>query len=258
MNDPFRTLGIPSTASEEEIKTAYRSLAKKYHPDLNPDDPQGAERKMKEINEAYAEAMRIKKNGGTYQSGSYGSSSSSSREQGYGSYRPYGSSGDQGSRNSGYSDPFGFGFGFGPFGGFESAGGQSGQRAGYRARTRVYDDAELQAAADDISAGRYQSAQQLLDRMTAHDAAWHYLSALASRGLGNSMAALNHARSAVRMDPDDEDYRALLQSLEGPGYGYRQTSGHTTGFNPSCMTAWAACVLLQCCMGRGMPFFFCC
>ncbi len=253
MNDPFRTLGVPSTATEEEIKSAYRSLAKKYHPDLNPEDPQGAERKMKEINEAYAEAMRIKKGGGTYQSGNYGSSSSrgqgSANSGGYGQY---------GNRNSGYSDPFGFGFGFGPFGGFESRTGQNGQTYGYRARTKVYDDAELQAAAEDISAGRYQNALQLLNRMTAHDAAWHYLSALANRGMGNLMAALNHARSAVRLDPDDPEYRSLLESLEGPGTGYRQSSGRTGGFNPSCMTVWAACLLFQCCMGRGMPFFFCC
>ena len=36
--DPFQVLGVPSTASEDEIKSAYRKLAKKYHPDLNPGD----------------------------------------------------------------------------------------------------------------------------------------------------------------------------------------------------------------------------
>lgn len=49
--DYYKTLGISNKASEKEIKTAYRKLARKYHPDLNPDNKE-AELKFKEINEA--------------------------------------------------------------------------------------------------------------------------------------------------------------------------------------------------------------
>ena len=50
--DSYEVLGVARGASEEEIKAAYRRLAKRYHPDLNPGDPTAAQ-KMNEINQAY-------------------------------------------------------------------------------------------------------------------------------------------------------------------------------------------------------------
>ena len=51
--DYYEVLGVNKNATDEELKKAYRKLAKKYHPDANPDNPKAAEAKFKEVNEAY-------------------------------------------------------------------------------------------------------------------------------------------------------------------------------------------------------------
>jgi len=53
MKDYYQTLGVPDNASQEEIKSAFRKLAFKYHPDTNPGNEKQAEEKFKGINEAY-------------------------------------------------------------------------------------------------------------------------------------------------------------------------------------------------------------
>lgn len=77
MRDPYQVLGVPSTATDEEVKKAYRDLARKYHPDNYHDNPLAdlAQERMKEINEAYEAVQSQRKaarSGGYSASGGYG------------------------------------------------------------------------------------------------------------------------------------------------------------------------------------------
>ncbi len=73
--NPYDVLGVSPNASDEEVTRAYKALAKRYHPDLNPDNPSAADR-MGQINRAYddVKAMRQRAaDGGAYSSGAYSS-----------------------------------------------------------------------------------------------------------------------------------------------------------------------------------------
>lgn len=80
MKSPYEILGVSETAGDDDIKRAYRELAKKYHPDNYNDSPLAdlAEEKMKEINEAYDQICEMRRNGtgSSASSGSYGTGSS--------------------------------------------------------------------------------------------------------------------------------------------------------------------------------------
>lgn len=76
MRDPYQVLGVPSTATDDEVKKAYRDLARKYHPDNYHDNPLAdlAQERMKEINEAYeaVQSQRKAARAGGYSGGGYG------------------------------------------------------------------------------------------------------------------------------------------------------------------------------------------
>ena len=80
MNDPYKILNVSPNATDEEVKKAYRELARKYHPDNYHDNPLAdlAQEKMKEINEAYELIQKQRKvSSGSYTGGSYSGSHSS-------------------------------------------------------------------------------------------------------------------------------------------------------------------------------------
>lgn len=93
MSDPYRILGVSPSATDEEVKSAYRELAKKYHPDKYAGSPLAdlAGEKMKEINEAYDTIMKERRSRGNAQGGYSGSNSAYgySQNSSFGDVRSY-------------------------------------------------------------------------------------------------------------------------------------------------------------------------
>ena len=222
MADPYQILGVDRDASDEEIKRAYRKLAKQYHPDANPGDEYAA-KKMQEINDAYDRIKNPEKNQGPT-GGSQG-------------YNPYG---------QGYG-----GYGYGPFGGYYQQ-----QRQSYNQK---YADSHLQAAYNYILYRRYREALNVLAQFEGvKGAEWYYLSALANQGIGNQVTALEHIKRAVSMEPDNYTYLQALEDIENGGASYRRQAGNfqTFSMGGSPLAGLCLCWFLQlfCCRGR----FFCC
>ncbi len=214
MTDPYKVLGLEPGATDEQVKKAYRTLAKKYHPDLNPGD-KAAEQKMKEINDAYD---RIKSgnvsgnnNGGGYNNGGYQ----------YGGYTSYG------------------GFGNGGYYYYRTSNNQ-----------QKFDSNELNAAYNYIRARHYKEALNALSGISNRDASWYYLSALANSGMGNRVTALEHAKKAVELEPDNDEYVNLAERLEHGGRAYETNSArYAQGGGISCgsMCLGYICMRLFCC-----------
>lgn len=96
--NPYSVLGVPETATDEEIRNAYRRLAKKYHPDLNPNDPTATQR-MNDVNVAYDQIKTAEKRA-AYRAEQ--SQSSYSRQTYTDPFQSYYRTGQQGGYNRAY------------------------------------------------------------------------------------------------------------------------------------------------------------
>lgn len=141
------------------------------------------------------------------------------------------------------------------YGGFDGFGGYSGgASAGYQDEESI----RRQAAANYVQSGHYREALNVLSSLMNRNGQWYYLSAMANMGMGNNVNALNHIREAVRLEPDNMQYKMLLQRMEGGGSWYQQQQNPFGGMpmegDGMCMKlclANMACNL--CCPGS-----FCC
>lgn len=226
MTDPYKILGVSRDASDDEIKKAYRTLSRKYHPDANINNPNKAqaEEMFKTVQQAYNQIMKEKQGGyaggysqspfgqGGYGRGGYGSAGGS------GSSGGYGYDGDHQQQGQGYGDfgDFGGFWGFGPFG-FGGQGGYTNQNQDFgNDQTSIH----LRAAANYIRNGSYAEALNVLNNIEERDGRWYFYSAQANSGLGNQATALEHAKRAVEMDPDNMQYQTLYSQLQSGGQWY--------------------------------------
>lgn len=215
MNDPYVILGLSPNASEDEVKKAYKKLAKKYHPDVTGNDPAAA-KKMQEVNAAY-DAI-INKKADYYQQSS-GSSS------GYGGYSGFGSS-----------------YGFGGF------------SSGYREETDYGEYTnEMKAAVNYINARRYMEALNALslvpfDKRTGR---WYYLSAVAKSYSGDTEGAKEDINTAIFKEPGNYSYQAFKERLNTSRttYQYYQRSYSPAGnaFTSCCLPTILLNLFCNCC-----------
>ncbi len=260
IQDPYRVLGVSRDATQDEIKRAYRKKAKENHPDLHPNDPEASKR-MNEINEAYDMLMNPEKYAqrrAQEQQAQQARQAYQQQQQGWGGGygNSYGGSGQQSGQSWG-------GWGFGPFGfGFDDMFG-GGQQTAYRAQHQAGETETMRRAVDMINARQYQQAVSVLNGVVSagRNARWNYLAALAYEGMGNAVQALDFIRRAVQQDPNNLDYRRLMQQLQQSGQTYQQAGrGYGMdmgGVSKMCTTFCVANMLCNCLLGgRGM--YFCC
>ena len=253
MSDPYQVLGISHSASEDEVTQAYRKLAKKYHPDLNPGN-KVAEQKMQEVNAAYDQIRTQQHGGATYEQDPRGNPFGG--QQGGGGWygggtgtggNPYGNRG-----SAGDDDPF---WGFDPFeffGGGQQQQQWQQQRQQQTHRTQFSGSPQMRAVHNFIANRQYQQAIRALMDITPKDGDWYYYSALANAGIGNRVTALSHAREAVHMDPANTDYSSLLDRFESGAFEYRQ-AGNGFGFD----MRTGGMSTLQCCLAQIMCWTCC-
>lgn len=203
VTDPYKVLGVSPTASEEEVKSAYRQLVKKYHPDNYADSPLAdlANEKMQEVNEAYDMVINRLRAGG--QNGS------AQQNAGYG-----------GNTYSGQQSGYGYGGGYG----YSQA---SGQQSDIR---RL------------IQQNRLVEAEELLDGipMKNRDGEWYFLKGTIFFQRGWLDDAMNHFSTACRLSPNNPEYRAAMNRMMWQQQGNMGSPNGSYRTNPD-MAGMSAC-----------------
>ncbi len=257
VSDPYKVLGISEGASADEIKSAYRKMAKKYHPDLHPNDSEAAV-KMNEVNEAYDMLTHPEKYAKRRAEEQY-------RRQSQAGYTNYGGYGRYYGGNGGYGGYSGTGYGRNANGSNaqDSADNQDYNRYGYNGAGGWYSnfygfnfddifgfgkytnageninptvdssDSELfRAAVNDINAGNYREAVRILMSVSHADrnARWYYLNALAYYGCGDTSQATDLIMRAVQLAPNNQTYQMVLSKFRAEGRTYYREA--TTVMNP--------------------------
>ena len=201
-NNPYKVLGVSPNADDEEIKRAYRELARKYHPDryTNSDLADLANEKMQEVNAAYEEIQRLRAAGADQQQngdnaangGHYGGNANQSK----------------GSYNGGYNG---------------GAGNYHSQNYSAEAREKFI------LIRNCINAGNISEAERLIAEIADIDrgAEWHFLMGCIQLRKGFYVDAQHSFDTAYRMEPTNNEYWQFKEKMheraKGFGNGYNTT-----------------------------------
>lgn len=213
--NPYKVLGVSENASQEEIRAAYLSLVKKYHPDKYTDNPlkELAGEKLKEINQAY-EMLTKKPNGGTTASSAYGGQQQSygGGQHTYHQNQSYGSANDA-YRRSTYSGP----------------------NATEYNRARAY-----------INQNNLTAARAILDGINDRGAEWYYLYGIIYFRQGWYEKAKEFTRRAYEMEPENAQYRSAYSSINNSARGYTSTTYGNGANNMGSTVCCSLCPFLMC------------
>ena len=114
-----------------------------------------------------------------------------------------------------------------------------------------------QAASHFVSMGMYNESLRVLSEIQNKTAKWYYLSSISNYYLNNRITALNHAKIAVQMEPNNFVYQKLLQDIQMRGNTYNEQSrnyGRTINIENICFWWCIADTICNCCCG---PRFIC-
>lgn len=219
MTDPYQVLGISRSASDEEIKKAYRTLSRRYHPDANVNNPnkEQAEERFKQVQQAYDQIMKERQQGAA---GGYSGQTGGGRSQ------------------------------QGPFGGFSGTYYYGNNT--YRSASREQSP-KMQAALSYLRSQSYAEALHVLNDIPFAERAgrWYYYSAVANQGLGNTATALEHISRAVALEPSNMEYRQFQQSMQYGGTWYTNMGSAYerpySSYSNFCMSLLCMQLLCSCC-----------
>lgn len=128
---------------------------------------------------------------------------------------------------------------------------QSGsQRQGYSSASGNQETVELQAARNYINARRFREALNVLSNIPNRSAMWYYYSSIANMGIGNNLVAVDHAKQAAAMEPNNMEYVNYANQMQFRGQHY-QTTGYgygrqSYGTGNLCCDLWCADTLCEC------------
>lgn len=267
--DPYQVLGVTPNASDDEVKTAYRKLSRKYHPDANVGNPnaKAAEEKFKQVSWAYEEIMKMRSEGYSYSSqsqnryGGYGTNGSYGAG-GYHSGSGYGTNGSRGTGSYGGTSYRQRNYNENPFGGTAFDRNPFGTNgSGFRTVLQFdlssinteglgQDGIYYKAAVNYLNSGHYREAKEALENARIRVPAWYFLCALACLGLGDTITAQHHAATAYNQEPDNPQFWQLLKYFNTTNEEYvREASYHTTRKSLEHFNNCATCISFGLCVG---------